>query len=173
MDKETFETIDPILDEIAEVANELLESAATEKLRCLLTELNNTLGSRYLVSIHLNVTVFDTEKERCLPVLQSGFTGFDRDKPCRAIGGSPPQHYIVDGEMLVVPHDRCPRCWAKWDFKLQNPTCSHCGVSMGKEVKVLLDTNVCPNCEEGGVSVSFPRCGKCGYEVELSQVTWG
>ncbi|MGO9108642.1 MAG: hypothetical protein ACLP9L_05355, partial [Thermoguttaceae bacterium] len=70
MDKETFETIDPILDDIAEVANKLLKSAATGKLRSLLTELDNTLGSRYLVSIHVNVTVFDTEKERCLPILQ-------------------------------------------------------------------------------------------------------
>jgi len=111
MDKETFETIDPILGGVAEVANELLESAATEKLRSLLIELNNTLGSRYLVSLHLNVTVFDAEKERCLPVLQSGFTGFDRDKPYQAVSGSSPQRYIVDGEMLVVPHDRCPRCW--------------------------------------------------------------
>ena len=173
MDKETFETIDPILDDVAEVANKLLKSAATDKLRSLLTNLNNTLGSRYLVSIHVNVTVFDTEKERCLPVLQTGFTGFDRDKPCRAIGGSSPQHYIVDGELLIVPHDRCPRCWGKWDFKHQNPSCSHCGASLGKEVKVLLDRDVCPNCEEGKVSLSHPRCRKCGVEVELGQVTWG
>ena len=37
MDKKTFETIDPIVDEIAEVANELLQSAATEELQRLLT----------------------------------------------------------------------------------------------------------------------------------------
>src|SRR5271157_1422849 len=167
MDKETFETIDPILGDIAVVANELLESTATEDLRCLLTNLNSTLGNRYLVSLHLNVTVFDTEMERCLPVLQTGFTGFDRDKPYQAIGGSTPQHYIVDGDMAVVPHDRCPQCWGKWDFKLQHSSCPHCGVSLGKEVKILLDTDVCPNCEEGKVSDSHPRCRKCGSEVEL------
>jgi ribosomal protein S27AE len=173
MDKKTFETIDPIVDDIAEVANELLESAAMEKLRSLLTKLNNTLGSRYLVGLHLNVDVFDTEKERCLPLLQTGLAGFDRDKPFQACGDSTPQRYIVDGEMLVVPHDRCPRCWEEWDFKVQHPTCSHCGVSLGKEVRILLDTDVCPNCEEGTVSMSHPRCKKCGYEVDLSQVTWG
>lgn len=173
MDRRTFETIDPILGDIAEVAPELLESAATEKLRSLLTELSTILGSRYLVSLHLNVTVFDDEMERCLPVLQTAFTGFDRDKPYQAVGGSSPQHYLVDGEMLVVPHDRCPHCWGKWDFKLQHPSCPQCGVSLGKEVKVLLDTDVCPNCEEGEVSVSHPRCRKCGSEVELSQVAWG
>lgn len=173
MDKDTFETIDPILGNIAERATELLESAATEKLRSLLTELTNILGKQYLVSLHLNVTVFDTEMQRCLPVLQTGFTGFDLDKPYQAIGGSTPQHYIVDGELLVVPHDRCPHCWGKWDFKLQHSSCPHCGVSLGKEVKILLDTDVCPNCEEGTVSVSHPQCTKCGSVVELSQVAWG
>jgi ribosomal protein S27AE len=173
MDKKTFETIDPILDEIAEVANELLQSVGAEKLRSLLSKVNKTLGSRYLVDLHLNVTVLDTEKERCLPVLQSGLSGFDRDKPYLASGDSTPQRYIVDGEMVIVPHDRCPRCWEDWDFKFQNPSCSHCGISLGKEVKLLLDTDVCPNCEEGKVSVSHPRCKKCGYEVDLSQVAWG
>src|ERR1039458_877918 len=96
MDKKTFETIDPILDEIAEVANELLESSGAEKLRGLLSKVNKTLGSRYLVDLHLNVTVLDTEKERCLPVLQSGLAGFDRDKPYLASGDSTPQRYIVD-----------------------------------------------------------------------------
>lgn len=55
MDKATFETADPLLDEIAEVANELLEAAEMEKLRSLLTKLNHALGKRYLVSLHLNV----------------------------------------------------------------------------------------------------------------------
>ena len=173
MDKKTFETIDPIVDEISEVADELLESAAAEKLRGLLTQLNKTLGSRYLVGLHFNVTVFDTEKERTLPVLQAGLGGFDGDKPYPASGDSTPQRYIVDGEMLVLPHDRCPRCWEDWDFKLLHPECSHCGVELGKEVKILLDTDVCPYCEEGKVSISKPRCKKCGNEVDPSQVTWG
>jgi hypothetical protein len=71
MDKRTFETIDPILGDITEVAHELLESAATEELRSLLTELGKILDNRYLVSLHLNVTVFDTEMERCLRVTEA------------------------------------------------------------------------------------------------------
>lgn len=173
MDKTTFEAIEPIVDEIAEVANELLKSVAAEKLQSLLTKLNATLGSRYLVGLHLNVDVSDTEKERCLPVLQTGLAGFDRDKPFLACGESTPQRYIVTGELLVVPHDRCPSCWEEWDFKGLHSTCPYCGVSLGKEVKILLDTDVCPNCEEGRVSMSDPLCKICGYEGDLSQVTWG
>jgi Double zinc ribbon len=173
MDKKTFETIDPMVDEIDEVANELLESDATDKLRKLLTELNKALGSRYLVELHLNVDVYDTEKERGLPVLQTGLAGFDEGKPFPVSNDSTPQRYIVDGEMRIVPHDRCPRCWREWDFKFQHPTCFHCGASLGKEVRILLDTDVCPNCEQGKVSMSQPRCNNCGYEVDLSRVTWG
>jgi ribosomal protein S27AE len=173
MDKKTFEAIDPVLDEISEVADDLLESAATEKLRSLLTRLNKKLGSRYLVELHFNVRVFDTENERTLPVLQAGLAGFEQGKPYLASGDSTSQRYIVDGEMLVVPHDRCPRCWEDWDFKLLHPACSHCGISLGKEVKILLDTDVCPHCEEGKVSISQPRCKECGFVVDPSQVTWG
>ena len=173
MDKTSFETADPIVDEIAEVANELLESSETAKLRSLLTKLNKAIGSRYLVGLHLNVDVFDTEKERCLPLLQTGLAGFDRDKPFLACGDSSLKRYIAGGEMVIVPHDRCPLCWEEWDFKFLHPACSHCGVTLGKDVKVLLDTDVCPNCEDGEVSMSQLSCPKCGFKVDPSYVTWG
>jgi len=75
--------------------------------------------------------------------------------------------------MLVVPHDRCPRCWEIWDFKFKHESCTHCGATLGEEVKLLLDTDVCPNCEEGTVSITNPECGKCGCRVDPSKVTWG
>src|ERR1017187_7955710 len=94
MDKKTFEAIDPVLDEISEVADDLLESAATEKLRSLLTRLNKKLGSRYLAELHFNVRVFDTKNERTLPVLQAGLAGFEQGKPYLASGDSTSQRYI-------------------------------------------------------------------------------
>ncbi|MHB1038509.1 MAG: hypothetical protein ACYC0Y_28130 [Pirellulales bacterium] len=173
MDKTTFEIADPILDEIAEVTSELLDSAETKKLRSLLTKLNKAIGGRYLVSLHLNVSVFDVEKGRCLPLLQTGLAGFDGDKPFQACADSTEQRYIADGEMVVVPHDRCPLCWEEWDFKFLHPACSHCGAHLGTKVKVLLDTDACPNCEDGKVSMSQLTCPKCGYSVDPSFVTWG
>ncbi|KKK63786.1 hypothetical protein LCGC14_2990770, partial [marine sediment metagenome] len=152
---------------------QLLNSPETEKLRSLLSKLNEAIGSRYLVSLHLDVTVFDVEKERCLPLLRTGLAGFDGEKPFQAGGDSTEQRYIADGEMVVVPHDRCPLCWEEWDFKFVHPTCSHCEVHLGTSVKVLLDTNVCPGCEDGEVSMSQLTCPKCGYKVDPSYVTWG
>ncbi len=143
------------------------------ELRSLLTKLNQTIGKRYAVSLVVNVEVFDQERKRCLPLLQTGFAGFDTDKPYQTWADSSPHRYVVDGEMQTVPHDRCPRCWEAWDFKFKHPSCQHCGATMGKEVKLLLDTDNCPFCEAGKVSVANPVCGNCGYKVDPNAVVWG
>jgi hypothetical protein len=36
-----------------------------------------------------------------------------------------------------------------------------------------LDSDLCPFCEMGHVSMQNPICDDCGYEVDLSMVTWG
>jgi hypothetical protein len=57
--------------------------------------------------------------------------------------------------------------------KFENHCCEHCGTTLGKDCKVLLDTDTCPHCEEGRVSMRAPVCDHCGYEVDLTMVTWG
>lgn len=173
MDKKTFDAVDPIVNEIADAISEILASSESEKLRGLLTKLNKTLGSQYMTELMITLDVSDEEQDRCLPVLQTGMSGFDSGEPYQTWGDSSPQKYVVDGEMLIVPHDRCPKCWDVWDFKFENRSCSHCGATLGRDVKVLLDTDVCPNCEEGKVSMSRPTCAKCGYHVDLDAVVWG
>ena len=172
MDKTAFEIADPIVDEIADAVTEMLESQ-TEKLRSLLTQLNKAIGSRYAVSLDVSVGVCDMEKERSLPLLQTGLSGFGGEEPYQTWADSTPQRYVVDGEMLIVPHDRCPKCWEVWDFKFKHPACRHCGATMGKEVRLLLDNDVCPFCEKGTVSMTKPVCDKCGYHVDPDTVTWG
>ena len=44
---------------------------------------------------------------------------------------------------------------------------------MGREVKLLLDTDVCPFCEEGKVSLTAPVCDKCGQRIDPGIVVWG
>ena len=121
-----------------------------------MTKLKKKLGDRYLVSLGVTVDVFDQEMERCLLLLRNGLSGFGDDEPYHASGDSTPQKYVADGEIQVVPHDRCPRCWGVWDFKFDHRSCRECGATLGDNVKVLLDTDVCPNCEEGKVSMTLP-----------------
>lgn len=173
MDRDTFEKVDPLLDKLAESTERLLNSSEISELRGLLTKLGKILGERYTASLSLTVDVFDRVRERSLPVLQTGLTGFDQDEPYRFTDDCSPQKYVVDGEMQVVPHDRCPKCWGVWDFKFDRRSCRECGATLGKDVKLLLDADVCPNCEEGKVSLNQPRCPDCGYEVDVNLVVWG
>ena len=173
MDTKTFEIANPIVDEIADAASVLFKDAALRDICKLLTKLKQALGSRYGIGLSLVVDVFDEEEDRCMPLLQTGLSGFGNEAPYQTWGDSTPQRYIADGEMLVVPHDRCPRCWEDWDFKFKHPTCASCGATLGVDVKVLLDSDVCPSCEEGKVSMSNPVCTKCGYHVDTKLVDWG
>ena len=71
MDKLTFEMVDPLMDQIAESADRVLDSPELAELKTLLTELKKKLGHRYLVSLGVTVDVFDQERERCLSLLYS------------------------------------------------------------------------------------------------------
>lgn len=173
MDRTTFETADPIMDEIADAVGVLLDSPETATVRNLLTKLNKAIGKRYAVSFDVNIEVFDREKERCLPLMQTGLSGFEDNNPYQTWGDSTPQRYVVVGEIVVVPHDRCPQCWEIWDFKFKHPACNHCGATMGNEVKLMLDNDTCPFCDKGNVSMSNPTCDQCGHTVDTNTVVWG
>lgn len=170
MDPELFKAADPLLDQIAEVAEQQLASG---ELRRLLVELGNRLAKGYTVALTLTVDVYDPEQERSLPLLNTGLATSEGQEPYRTWGDSSPQRYVVDAGIQVVPHDRCPKCWQEWDFKFQNPTCPHCGIALGENCKVLLDSDECPHCQEGKVTLARPRCDRCGFVVDPNTVTWG
>jgi hypothetical protein len=173
MDKITFEAADPIIDEVADAASVLLQDDSLKEMCRLLNNLKAAVGSQYDISLSLNVDIFDEAKNRTMPLLQTGLSGFGGEKPFQTWGDSSPHRYIADGEILIVPHDRCPKCWEPWDFKFMHPVCANCGATLGVDVKVLLDSDVCPSCEKGKVSMSQPVCKECGYRVDPKMVTWG
>jgi hypothetical protein len=173
MDRSTFETANPILDEIAEKLDELLDSDEFSAVRLALARLSETVGSRYSVNLNVCVDVFDVERSHALPLLNVGLSTSNGSTPYKTFGDSTAQKYVVDGEIQVVTHDRCPKCYGVWDFKLKHPSCSECGATLGREVKLLLDNDVCPFCEEGEVSMSVPTCAKCGQRIDPGVVVWG
>jgi hypothetical protein len=170
VDPETFDAVDPLVDKIAELAEKHLDS---EELRGLIAALGNRIGQKRIASVSIVVDVFDEDRGCSLPLLTTGVSAFPGKEPYRTWGDSTPQRYVVDDGIKVVPHDRCPNCWQIWDFKLQNSTCQHCGTTMGEACRLLLDTDECPWCNEGKVTVAKPRCNKCGYEVDRQKVVWG
>ncbi len=173
MDRSTFEAIDPHIDETAEIIDRILDSDGVAELRLVLVELTKKLGERYSFSLAVNLEIYDPEREEALPVLKMGLAGSEGQEPYKATGDSTTQKYVVGGNMQIVPHDYCPKCWGIWDFKLDNRECRSCGAILGEDLKILLDSDVCPHCEKGKVTASSPTCGDCGHEVDLRVVTWG
>ena len=135
MDKNLFEKIDPIVDDIAEQISELIEGAVLSQLKQNLADLSRTLGA-YSLALEINVQVFDPDREQSLPLLQTGLATSEGALPYQMWADSTPHRYIANGDMAIVPHDRCPRCWGLWDFKSLNPSCKSCGAEMGVDVKL-------------------------------------
>jgi hypothetical protein len=173
MDRLTFESADLILDEMGAMLDELLDSDQFSAVRLALARLSEKVGPRYSVNLNVCVDVFDAERSHALPLLTAGLSTSKGKPPYKTYGDSTPRKYVVDGEIQVVPHDRCPKCYGLWDFKLNHPSCPECGATMGREVKLLLDTDVCPFCEEGKVSITIPACAECGQRIDPSIVVWG
>ena len=173
MDQSTFNAADPLVDEIAELIDHALTSDQLASLRQSLAKLSEAIGSRYSVGLNVVVDVFDNERERNLPLLNTGLSCSSGQEPYRTCGDSSSHRYIIDGQIQVVPHDRCPKCWNVWDFKLDNRSCSHCDAKLGGNCKILLDTDICPHCEKGNVSMMQRKCDQCGFDGEPNVVVWG
>jgi hypothetical protein len=173
MDQSSFESADPILDEMSAKIVELLDSDNFSSIRTALALLSEAVGSRYSVNLNIGVEIFDEKRPHPLPLLTIGLSTSDGKLPYKTFGDSTPHKYVVDGDIQVVPHDHCPNCYGVWDYKLHTPACPGCGATVGREVKFLLDTDVCPYCEEGKVSMTDPICYKCGHPIDPDQVVWG
>jgi len=173
MDQSSFEALEPLLDEMAESLERIFDSDQASAVRLALTRMSEAVGPRLSVNLNVTVDVFDGDRLQSLPLLTTGLSTSEGKPPYQTWGDSTPQKYVVGGEIQVVPHDRCPRCYGAWDFKFKHPTCPGCGATLGRDVKLLLDTDVCPFCEEGKVSLSDPACERCGHRVDPETVVWG
>lgn len=173
MDRETFEVADEHVERVAEHIAELLEGESFSAVRKQLAELSKVLRDEYSISLSVGIEVFDSEREQSLPLLRTGLATTSGSQPYLAWGDSSPQKYIVDGSMMIVPHDHCPSCWGEWDFKFRHTTCGDCGARLGEEVKVLLDADQCPSCQKETVSPTQMTCSECNFELDPSWVVWG
>lgn len=171
MTPEEFQQTETKLDSIAEHFSDWLEADASQDLKQLLSELSKQLGVS--INLELNVTAFDETRKNQLPLIQTGLTTRDGADPYQFWSDSTPMRYVAQGEMTVVPHDRCPVCWSAWDFKNLHPTCETCGSRMGDEVQLLIDSDQCPSCEQGTVTPYQTKCDRCGFEINPDHVNWG
>lgn len=173
MDQNTWEIIDPVLDELAEEIERLLTSDEASKIRELLSKLSEKAPAQTTTELNCVISIFDSRREVALPLLNMGFGVSEFGEVYPTSGDSSPHRYVVDGEIQVVPHDICPKCYREWDFKFENPHCLHCDSELGVNCWALLDSDVCPSCENGKISAASPKCESCGYAVNPKFVRWG
>lgn len=173
MDQETWRKAEDQIEDLSDALDELLDSPELELIRELLGKLSQTAGEAYGVNLTCLVELFDRNEDRTLPLVSMGVSGSSDGDTYRTWDDCSFHRYLVDGEICVVPHDRCPKCWGEWGFKWENRECPCCDAKLGSDCKILLDSDICPQCEEGKVSASEPKCDKCGFEIDPSCVAWG
>jgi hypothetical protein len=171
MDQPTSASIEPIVRRLADAIDPVLDGTTMAEATRLIEALCQTLGKSYSVSLRVTIEVFDGT--RTLPVLQTGLTSANGRSAFRTCDDFSLERYLVCGEIQVVPQDRCPGCWAIWDLKTESRSCESCGLRMGVDCRILIDSDVCPSCGQGQVTMAAPFCDRCGYRVDLDMVSWG
>jgi hypothetical protein len=156
----------------------LIESPDFEAVRSSLAKVGDALGRRYDVSLRCGLDLNDLEKDQGLHLDSTGLSheGGDTKTPGkfrRTWDGFSLQRYVLNGEIHVVPHFFCPNCWETWGFKELGHPCPGCGITLGKECKILVDSDICPHCEEGEISMNDPCCDLCGFQTDPKTVVWG
>ena len=167
------ELLKPIIEAADETWQNVLQSSALDELKTVLKKTSAKLPKNISLSLSWGLHVTDDEREESIQLLNLGLSAFSDQKMIETSGDSTIHRYIVGGEICQVPHDYCPRCWSIWDFKFRNPVCGNCEATLGTQVKLLLDSDVCPSCEQGKVTRKVPKCDECGFEIDSEKVVWG
>jgi hypothetical protein len=175
MDPELFSRIGPFAEDLAAFLEEMitLNTDEAKQVRYSLQEISSALGKGVSVTLAINVHAVTHAERRTLPLVQLALSYEDGGAPRLAVEDGSPQRYLVSNAIQVVPQSVCPVCWGRWTDKFENPSCPHCGTTLGKDCKVLLDSDQCPRCGFGEVTMQTPLCDDCGYEIDVSKVSWG
>lgn len=170
MKQETSKKIDNVIQKVFEYFENIKQDP---EFIGICEEMKNTgIAEHEHLSLALVVNLFDEKKGGTLDLYASGMQT-NGGQYQKFEGGDTFEKFILNGEIEVVTNGKCPNCYNDWDFKLNSITCPTCSVSIGKEVKYLIDNDVCPSCDQGEVTRQNPKCDKCGYMVDQNTASWG
>ena len=166
-----------LLEPVAGIAAAKFEEfCAPENMKDLTEAIRKVLAalpSRYGVELEFSLLALDSKRETSVRLFTGGVSFPMDGEPYASRGDAAIQRYVVKGEVCVVPDDYCPHCWGDWVFKLRKRTCPKCAYSLGKEIKFLRDSDQCPYCARGTVTVKNPKCPECEFVAEPNMVVWG
>lgn len=173
MEPEKLDAVDHVANQIDEMIENAIETGAFREIEQLLRSVSGKIGSQFAVELSVVLDVIDHENERSLRILNSGVATGEDGSSHRIHSDASIARFIVDGDLAAVPNDQCPKCWNDWLFKFQNRNCPSCDAVLGENVRALLDSDLCPHCERGKLSMQDPSCSECGFTVDPECVAWG
>ena len=173
MKEDHYKVLQPLTETADGKIGQLLESVAAEELAAAMQEISASLPDNFELQLNVGLAAFEPERGTALPLTTQTICAIGGQEPYLAQSDSTVQRYVVDGEICQVPHDRCPKCWDFWEAKFIHDQCAHCGARLGDSVKLLLDSDTCPYCEQGKVSASDPKCSECDFKIDPDTVAWG
>ena len=82
---------------------------------------------------------------------------------------STPRPFLMDGTMVTLPEDQCPKCLGDWkiDPRVLQP-CPGCGAELGSELTLVAEDERCPICETDRGSSTI--CESCGLDWDADYV---
>ncbi len=120
------------------------------------------------VQIQVGVLHREAQKSTKLSWLQ---VSYHDDGELFTIGGdADPRGYEVEGKLITVSDDQCPKCFGEWCINLHNrQPCPGCGVELGKQVMIVAEQDICPFCQEERADDSSHLC-ECGFDWQADYV---
>jgi len=173
MEHKLTDKLEQLADYLDKQLDNAKETAIVREIKEKLSELCDSLNKNQSVNITVDLKLYDNSLEKELLLHQVGLSADNTGKPYIFSGVETLHQYWVNGDIEKIPHHICPNCWGDWDFKQENPICPDCGIQLGNEVKIFLDDNTCPHCENGKVSIHNSVCNECGHEINPKFYTWG
>ena len=174
MEFEHVNQIESVCDNVFDLFHSLNDDDKFSELKKLMTLAAQKISDGQSITFSMRFTLDDSDLAKQIPFLDMGLTCGKDETPFFFEGVSTLATYVLsDGSVQRIPHDRCPCCWDNWDFKLDSPECPSCGIQLGKGVKQMIDSDICPHCEKGKVSMQSCKCNECGYELDSEKILWG
>ena len=172
MEQRISKKIDLAAQKFHALFDQLDKEGRFDEVKEILSDLSKE-DSDYTPEIGFELCLTSERKENTIDILKTGISFSEESDGFRTEGSSSFSRYLLNGEIHDLPHEYCPNCWESWLYKFESLECPSCEIELGKDLKLLLDSDECPHCGEGKVTRDNPNCTSCNFFADPKYVSWG
>jgi hypothetical protein len=171
MKAKTAEKLDEVMSDLHQFVENLRENPDYQRI---ITKLKaSEIDDEEVLSIGIDLKIYDGRREKVLELYTAGTQVFQDGEQSHFSGGDANEKFLLNGNIEVAPNGHCPMCYEEWPFKENKEACPNCSTTLGKELKFLIDNDICPHCNEGKVTRTSLVCDQCDFAVDPDLTTWG